>query len=848
MPPEAHTQRRVCVESFQDGAWALNLRMMPTGSPPLRVSMNGAGTIGGQPYEAIEEKTAIRGYRGEDKWSKQPLVCEVRFQILKVNIAGYQHFQVMRFALEEINNNSKLLPNVTLGYEIFDTCYIYNNIHPALDFMSTDYVFDTENNYTSYIPRVISVVGPDNSDAAETTANLFNLLLIPQINIFATSKRLSDLSLPSCFQTIPSSKMQQQAILDILTFFNWTWIAVLGSYDDYGIHGMSDLIQSTSGLNICVAYQEIIPVQIPGRQEEWKNAIVRIVSNITSSNVNVIVVFSLDIIILDFFKEVIDIILPGKIWIATEIWSTSKAVYDLPNSQKLGVVLGIATKYVMIPGIEQYLMNVYHQHTGNSTINTNCNQECQDCLNTTGNSFQSSSGDRAGFSIYAAVYAVAHALHAVLGCDATYCNKTAVFPWQITEALGQVNFTLLSNQISFDKFGDSPTGYDIVFWDWWGTTPFEKIGSYAELGLLHVNPGKIKWQTENNSVPSSVCSPECLSGQEKKQIGNYKCCFACVSCAAGMYLNENGTCVDCSQFRWSMERSTSCYDKQRVFLTLSDSLTITILVMTLLGMLLTVVVIVTFIVHLQSPVVKAAGGKRCFLLLPALTVAYLSILAYLGEPNTMKCILRLPIYSIALTTCFSYIAVRSFQIVCIFKMSSKLPASYDYWVKQNGQYVCIALLSGAQVLVSCIWIFTNPPTAWMKVLDSKRVLVECSQFGSVYNIIQYSYNAFLSLVCFTFAYMGKELPKNYNEAKCITFAMLIYFVVCISFFTAQLIDVGEYVTPINAGLALASLLGITGGYFSPKCYIIFCRPQFNTTKHFQSTIQSYTKRGTGSTK
>lgn len=307
--------------------------------------------------------------------------------------------------------------------------------------------------------------------------------------------------------------------------------------------------------------------------------------------------------------------------------------------------------------------------------------------------------------------------------------------------------------------------------------------------------------------------------------------------------------MNCGVDQWSTERSTVCYNKTVYFLSWSNLWTIAIFVITVVGMLLTVVVFVTFIVHLSSPVVKAAGGRMCFLMLISMTAAYLSILAYLGEPNIFKCTLRLPIYNNALTICFSYISIRSFQIVCIFKMSSKLPATYDYWVKQNGQYVCLAILCSVPMLISGLWIFTNPPNATTKKLSSDAVLLDCSQFGSVYNILQYSYNALLSLLCFTFSYMGKELPKNYSEAKCITFAMLVYFVVCISFFTAQLIDVGEYITPINAGLSLASLIGIKGGYFFPKCYIIFFRPQFNTTKHFQSTIQSYTKRGgSGSTK
>lgn len=88
--------------------------------------------------------------------------------------------------------------------------------------------------------------------------------------------------------------------------------------------------------------------------------------------------------------------------------------------------------------------------------------------------------------------------------------------------------------------------------------------------------------------------------------------------------------------------------------------------------------------------------------------------------------------------------------------------------------------------------------------------------------------------------MGKDLPKNYNEAKAITFCLLLLVVIWIVFGNMYLLYKDKYINVFNAVTVLSSLYVFMFWYFLPKCYIIVFQPEKNTQQYFQSLIQSYT--------
>ncbi len=150
----------------------------------------------------------------------------------------------------------------------------------------------------------------------------------------------------------------------------------------------------------------------------------------------------------------------------------------------------------------------------------------------------------------------------------------------------------------------------------------------------------------------------------------------------------------------------------------------------------------------------------------------------------------------------------------------------------------IFIMTVVEVFISLLRMLLDPPFPSRDYdFYNDSIILECNKTLSLGAFAELIFVCVLSLICFCLSYMGKDLPANYNEAKCITFSLMIYMISWITFFTAYCISRGSFAMALNI---LFSVLGILGGYFLPKVYIMFIKPQLNTTAHFQNCIQMYT--------
>ncbi|NXY66485.1 TS1R1 protein, partial [Callaeas wilsoni] len=708
--------------------------------------------------------------------------------------------------------------------------------------------------FQHYEPQAVAVIGPDSTRLALTTATVLSLFLVPEISYEASTEMLSLKRLyPSFLRTIPSDRQQVKAMFLLLQHFGWNWVVLLGSDNPYGRAGLDALQELLTSSNVCVAYRGTIPTNADVNNSELHN-VVRILTDV---KVNVTIVFSNRGSTLPFFKVVIQKNITGMVWVASEDWSLAQTIWQVPGIQTIGSVIGMAVEKpesMMLERFEAWKMaeegavaecassaEASGESMGNAWLD--CTQCCTGCsaLASTPDLYDA----QGSFSVYSAVYAVAHGLHDLLDCASGACSKGTVYPWQLLQKIRQVNFTLYKSRISFDDNGDILKGYDIVMWKWTGPNwASDVIGTFhVNPDRLSIDPGKILWHTEDGQAPSSLCSEACEPGEKRLQHSRHICCFTCVACPPGTFLNTSDPfdCQACGLDEWAPAGSEVCFNRTVEFLSWSEPLSWALLALAVLLMLLIAALAVLFALNASTPVVKSAGGKTCFLMLGSLACTCSSLFCYFGEPSRAACMLRVPLFAISFTVFLSCVATRSFQILCIFKLNARYPALYEAWMRRRGPVLFVAASTAAQAVL-CLVTEAVSPSVPSREYGARAdwVVLECEQSAAADATT--AYTVLLGAGCFALSYAGTDLPAAYNEAKGLTVSLLLHLSCSAAVLCSQGMLRGRAEPAARVLSTLGTLAALLGGYFVPRAFVILLRPHQNTAEHFQMSIQEYTRR------
>ncbi|XP_072833816.2 taste receptor type 1 member 1 [Pogona vitticeps] len=770
----------------------------------------------------------------------------------RLNSWGYSQFQAMRLAVEEINNSSHLLPNVTLGYHIWDTCEESLYLQAVLQ-LDPD---GEHNSRAGYSDRVVAVVGPDTTDMTHLLSRILTFYQFLQISYNAKDQIFTDKrQFPLLFRMVPNENHQTRGLLSLVQQLGWKWVSAVGHGTQASQTSLQMLISEARAQGICVSYQGLLA------NRDWtlvsRDQLKKVIENIERTKTNVTLLLVDNSVAQSFFRVVVELKVTRKIWIAPETWVLSEEVSNLPGIETVGTILGLTIKPVILPEFLPFVKKTLRCNPWNGLSPSEqqalknvggCYQFCSDCHSLSLEILEDVLNSRIwhwSFYSYAAIYALAQALHQLLGCDHESCpTKEVLTPWQLYEILAQVDFSLQNNTIKFSNQTDLFLGYNVITWNWVnGSLDHKTIGNYSAQSLI-IDQSKIKWPTPDGLVPTSTCVTECKAGQIRSKHTLDECTCRCDSCPEGTYQNQTNSdfCLPCPPQMWSPKRSSTCFYPVITFLSIRDTTVAALIIVSLVDFSLLCGCLLVFALHRQTPVVRAAGGKLAFVMLVSLLASCTTTLLFVVEPTPLGCLVRQPIFALSFTLCISCLLVRSCQIVFIFKLARRLPWAHKLWLKYQGAYASLGLSVLLQGGLCALWLSLSPPSLQADVVSPREIFLRCSEghvsgLGSVLGFL-----GLLGAACFALAFWGRNLPKNYSEARLLALSMLVFLMGWGSFMLiyATTEGKGRQIATLQMFTVQTSVYAILCTFFLPKCYIILFKPQHNTVAHFQTCIQTYT--------
>lgn len=301
-------------------------------------------------------------------------------------------------------------------------------------------------------------------------------------------------------------------------------------------------------------------------------------------------------------------------------------------------------------------------------------------------------------------------------------------------------------------------------------------------------------------------------------------------------------CYSCDvNTEWAESGSSACREKGVEFFSWSDPFAVVLVSLSVLGVVVVFSVAALFLRYRGSPVVKAAGGSLCQLILLSLSGSFASAVLFVGKPSAAQCKVRQVLYGLSFTMCVSCILVKSLKVLLAFHMNLMLKKLLRRLYKP---YAIVSMCVALQAVTCACWLILKSPKT-TSIVFLRSVLEECDEGSYVAFGVMLGYIALLALVCFVFAFQGRKLPQKYNEAKFITFGMLIYLIAWIIFIPTYVNTKGKYLPAVEMIVILISSYAVLSCHFFPKCYIIVFRKTQNTKDAFVRSIYEYSKRTVG---
>ena len=736
-------------------------------------------------------------------------------QCTELSTTGLGYAEATIFAIEKINKNSTILPNVTIGYDLRDYCFSNARaMKIAYDFMCdgdpvhmsnqnistspTRYVKETKNKTIS------ALVGPTESGSAVLVGSLLQVYDIPAISPSATSDELSSQMYKDFFRTVPPDNWQAEVMADIIELFNWTYVAAVGLDDSYGLNGISALEKlSYNRKTFCVAFSEYIPRL--SYRNKTKETVLKIKRR---SEIAVIIVWLSGGYGRVFFEEATDQDLEEKTWILSDALAKTGALYVDSHFTIINGSLGIIPHDYSVLEFEEHLKTItpaksiergadwwekfWRLHFNCSATNSDDSGLALCEANLTVHHALQKIRDSFVSYLIDAVYAIAHALDNIYRCSLTIHGagkrrkcppvKPTVKGRDLKKYLRNISFDGLTGKVRFDKFGDPlSASYDIINYQLDSTTDAARknilVGSWNKKNTpkLKIDLSRLRWRTP--FTPLSSCSSECLPGTRREK--TEPCCWDCIKCPLGTVSTKVGSisCTECDPEAKSNEGRSRCEKLPVINIAHLNVYGITITVMASLGFILIFFVGGTYIKFFNTPVVKASNREISFLLLFGISALFILAVLELSEPSHSLCTATFFWRYFGLNLCITVLFLKTMRIASVFEVDKVAQLFTPCYKTLTRQGIFLSGMNLAFLCLLALWIFLDPPRRNKVIRVDEYIFLVCKPFdtnvGLALFIAVCAYTLIVAFLCTYYAFKARGIPENFNETKYIGFSMYI---------------------------------------------------------------------------
>ena len=696
--------------------------------------------------------------------------------------------EALRYAVDQINKNSSLLFGQKLGYLIYDTC------------RSTDKM--KKNLFSVALFRGSpGLIGPPTSDESILCSPVLEIFGRPVISYYATSMDLENRGkYGNFFRTVPSDRYQVFALLDIVRHFNWTYISTVNSHGNYGQRETDYFISMAVENRICIAVRSVLPEKPTSM--DYTNSIKELMSD-KKSKVVILITTAEDTKGLFSAAKKFGIKRGRFVWISSTSWgmhtSLTSGLEDTANGalilnydhlqdygfRKYFLNLSyLNTKYVWFREFWEDVFNCTFGPAKDDTKKIACNGTETIKIGRGYDRFTSVRG------VITAVNTVACVLREVIvkicpvpGINRTNCiqrmklsryrNYLGVKVLSLLKR-NSYNCTGIPGVVSFDSNGGVKGYFEIL--NFRGTT-YKQIGywsgspsTYSVGNSLHIQ-ASILWGDNSTFLPISVCSTKCQGGEiSVRDPRKPVCCWNCL----GGEENEivvNNTFQACPPRHRPTTDRAACVAIPLLYVSISDSLPVMILLLSVLGILLNTFVLGMFIKHRSTKIIKASGTELCYVILAGTYLCFLAPGAFLIEPSTISCGLRRFISGISLTTCYTPLFLKTNRLYRIFR-TAKSSLGRPLLISPCSQLlICISLI-GLQALLGITWTLADAPAVDYALTNKKTLVVIC--ISDVKTLFLNLSLCFVLMAANTwYAFKTRKFPKNFNETQTIGVTMYI---------------------------------------------------------------------------